>query len=172
LNSTTNQSNKTYLLKIIAALGVNLKQVEKELILINTNHFIDKKDDQSKMDDDLNLDKEDASEMKLENTDNLNKDANNDINEPGKENNDNNTENNLDENNPKIQSTSKTPIQSHTEVLTFEKMENMLLSIIKDGKPNQSKYALRILYNNTTDKVTLTKSLVTESCTNFSLEYQ
>jgi len=153
---------------MIAAVGVNLKQVEKELILINTNNFKDKKDDQSKMDDDLNLDKEDASEMKLENTDNLNKDGNNDINEPGKENNDNNTDNNLDENNPKIQSTSKTP----TEVLTFEKMENMLLSIIKVGKPNQSKYALRILYNNTTDKVTLTKSLVTESCTNFSLEYQ
>lgn len=41
---TKNQSNKTYILKIISTLGVNLRQVEKEAININNQIQKDKND--------------------------------------------------------------------------------------------------------------------------------
>jgi len=41
---TKNQSNKTYILKIISTLAVNLRQVEKEAININKQIQKDKND--------------------------------------------------------------------------------------------------------------------------------
>jgi hypothetical protein len=47
---TKNQSNKTYILKIISTLGLNLRQVEKEAIHIHNQIQKDKNDQIEKND--------------------------------------------------------------------------------------------------------------------------